>query len=720
MLGWLAAAAAPILIHLWNRRRYREMSWAAMEYLLAALRHNRRRMSLEQLLLLLLRTSAIVLVVLAVAEPVVQGFGLAAAPGERTHRLIVLDGSFSMAYRPTDRTRFDRAREIAAKIVDQSDEGDGFSLVLMSSPPRVVVGTPAIGRRDFLRELENLELPHATADLPGTLSKVEEVINTARREAPWLARHEIFFLTDLGRVGWDLSRLEAVAVADFHKRSERLAESAQFMLIDLGQPDAENLAVTSMHADEPYATLAKDYQVHAQIKNFGRQPHTGLPVTLLADGRRVKQQHVDLGPGGEATTTFSYRFDTPGDHTLEVRIDGDRLDVDNHRWLSAPVKESLRVLCVDGRSSGDSDWGAARYLAAALAPAGDVGRSLVRPEVRPESALEEAPLGQYDCVFLANIAQFTANEARILDAYLQSGGSLVFFLGDQVRADRYNEVLGGAGQGGVRILPARLGQIVREPTRLTADFQHPILQPFRGQQGQGGLLTTPIGTYFELTVPEGSKANSPLRTASGRPLIVEEPIHRSHVFLVATSADKSWTAMPLWPSFVPIIQEMVAYSVSAQTDQRNLMVGEPLTGWLPPAAGDAAYTVRSPNGKSDGGRARIAGDGAAWLYPETSQSGVYITEFGPPVSRAEAFALNVDPVESDLAAVSDEQLRKEVWPDIAFLHQTTWQSAISQPITAVQSRNQLARTLLYIVLGLLLMETYLAWRFGHYHSRTDA
>ena len=40
MLGWLAAAAAPLLIHLWSRRRYREMTWAAMEYLLAALRRS--------------------------------------------------------------------------------------------------------------------------------------------------------------------------------------------------------------------------------------------------------------------------------------------------------------------------------------------------------------------------------------------------------------------------------------------------------------------------------------------------------------------------------------------------------------------------------------------------------------------------------------------------------------------------------------------------------
>src|SRR6476469_3742852 len=69
MLGWLAAAAAPLLIHLWNRHRFREAPWAAMQFLLAAMRKNARRLQLQQWLLLAVRTLLIVLVVLAVAEP---------------------------------------------------------------------------------------------------------------------------------------------------------------------------------------------------------------------------------------------------------------------------------------------------------------------------------------------------------------------------------------------------------------------------------------------------------------------------------------------------------------------------------------------------------------------------------------------------------------------------------------------------------------------------
>ncbi|HPP54610.1 MAG TPA: BatA domain-containing protein, partial [Thermoguttaceae bacterium] len=65
MLGWLISAAAPWLIHLWSRRRRQRTSWAAMEYLLAALRETQRRLLLEEWTLLAVRTALIVAVVTA-------------------------------------------------------------------------------------------------------------------------------------------------------------------------------------------------------------------------------------------------------------------------------------------------------------------------------------------------------------------------------------------------------------------------------------------------------------------------------------------------------------------------------------------------------------------------------------------------------------------------------------------------------------------------------
>ena len=718
LFPWLGAAVVPLLIHLWSRRRYREMSWAAMEYLLAAIRRSRRRLQIEQLLLLVLRTLLIVLVVIALWLSTKRLGRFVFALGEPTHRVLVIDGSYSMGYKPADKSRFQRAKELAARIVEESPQGDGFTLVLMSGPPRVVVGNPVFEPEDFLPEIDNLALEHTTADLPATLAKVEQILTRARGEHPRLTREEVYFLTDLGRVGWLVYPKDAAARARFLERSRRLAESARLVVIDLGQEGAENLALTALEPDEPFATLGRNVNVEAELKNFGRQARSRIPVELVVDGRRVEQAYVDLPAAGEASVGFSHRFEAPGDHTLEVRLEGDQLDVDNHRRLALPVKQFVHVLCVDGRPSGEPFGGATGYLTTALAPEGDsTGRALVRAEVVPESRLLELDLEDYDCVFLSNVAQFTSSEARALDAYLKNGGSLVFFLGDQVIAGRYNVELAGDRSEGVRVLPARLGELVDVPEyRLDPlSYRHPIVRSFQDHE-RAGLLTTPVEKHFKLILPGMSKAKVALALQGGDPLIVEEPIHRGRVVLFATSADDSWTPMPKLPSYLPLVREALAYAIGEQLVGRNVEVGDSLGATVSADAADVPLVVQRPDGRREPVRPRTEAGFSTWSYSDTGTSGIYIAEFGPPISRSDAFAVNVDPVESDLARISPEELRDQVWPEVPFIHQTTWQDLGEEPAGRISRPSGLPKALLYAILAMLFVETLLAWRFGHHNT----
>ena len=107
-----------------------------MEFLLAAVKRHTRRMFFEQWLLLLIRTAIIILLVLAVAEPYWQRPGLAASGGGTTHRMLVVDGSLSMDFKPTDHSRFEKAKELARQIVEDSRQGDVFTLAfnVLASP----------------------------------------------------------------------------------------------------------------------------------------------------------------------------------------------------------------------------------------------------------------------------------------------------------------------------------------------------------------------------------------------------------------------------------------------------------------------------------------------------------------------------------------------------------------------------------------------------------
>ena len=74
-----AAVAAPIIIHLLARCRFKRIRWAAMDFLIDAERRNRRRIRMEEWILLALRCLAVFLIGLLVARPFLTPSGLAAA-----------------------------------------------------------------------------------------------------------------------------------------------------------------------------------------------------------------------------------------------------------------------------------------------------------------------------------------------------------------------------------------------------------------------------------------------------------------------------------------------------------------------------------------------------------------------------------------------------------------------------------------------------------------
>ena len=186
---WGLAAALPILIHLWSRRRYREESWAAMTFLLAALRKNARRIQLEQWMLLAVRTLLVAALRAGPGRSAVVGHlrpGSAARAGRRTSCWCI-DGSYSMDYRRSDaaagcagKSRFDAARQLAKQIVAGRPAGgrlhagaDGRAAARRHRPAGVRSAATCV------EEIDNLELPHAGAQLPATLAEVETILRQA-------------------------------------------------------------------------------------------------------------------------------------------------------------------------------------------------------------------------------------------------------------------------------------------------------------------------------------------------------------------------------------------------------------------------------------------------------------------------------------------------------------------------------------------------------------
>jgi hypothetical protein len=708
MLFWALAAAVPILIHLWSKRRYRETTWAAMEFLLRAMKKNARRIQLEQLILLAMRVAVLMLLALALAEPGCSSaplIGGSLAGGGQTHTVLILDGSYSMDYRRQDRTRFDAAKKMAIEVVENSRQGDGFTLVLMADAPRVIIPEPAFDPSDVIEEINGLRTFHGGASLMASLAEVEKILETAARDYPRLTQNKICFFSDLQETTW-----EVAAGDDFRSRLGSLADRAALALIDLGETGQQNLAVTRLEALEPLATTAREIPFLAEVRNFGGQSAAGRRIEFLVDGQRIGETRADVEAGGSAAVAFAHRFESPGEHTIEVRLADDPLLVDNHRWLSLPVRESIRVLCVRGKQ------GAAEHLAYALSPTPS-DHPRVKPEIVVESLLLELDLSAYDAIFLSNVGRFGRDEANVLYQYVAGGGGVVTFLGDQVQPESYNPMLGGGDDPSRRVLPARLGEPVFDLAGFGIDplgYNHPIVKPFEGQP-RAGLLTTPVWKYFRLSPYDEQKSKVAAALGNGDPFIVEEPIGRGRSILVATSAGNDsvhrgpegtipWTTLPLWPSFPPLVQEMLSVAVSGRNENRNVVVGDVLTAALPRGAAQA-LTITGPDNRRERISSVMAGDERRWTYSGVELSGLYQATYDSP-GAVQFFAANLDPRESDLSRIDPEMLPSQFSQSIETLADEAPAAALARP------RQELFRLFLGALVLLLFAETLLAWWIG--------
>jgi hypothetical protein len=714
----IAATALPILIHLLNRRKYKEMRWAAMRFLVAALRKNQRRVKVEQWLLLLIRTLVVFALVCAMAKPMLESLGAIALPGQRTHRVIVLDGSMSMAYAPTDKTRFEQAKALASQLVRDSRRGDVLSIVLMADPPKVVVGdtSPSANQDEVLKEIESITLPHGGTDLVASFGAIDRVL-----EVSSIPRKEVIFLTDLQAASWRKASGGSEALKS--AIAKLAGRQAQSVVIDLGKDGGENRAVTDLRLDSPVVTLGgPPPKVIATVHNYGPNPVTNFKARLLVDGQLGPDlSWPEIAVGAEATYVFSPTFNAPGDHLIEVRIDDDPLKIDNSRRIALPVREFLNVLLVDGQPKAEPFQSETDYLAQALNPEvkSSGSTSQIRTEIVNESQLGSRDLAPFDAVVLCNIAQLTPPEVTALDAYLKQGGGLVVFSGDQVIIDNYNQLLFADGKG---LLPASIAGIVGDAQAKkdgfefdARDYKHPIVNLFDNADSNviAGLTGAKTWQYHQLKLAEdGSLAKVALWFNSGDPAIVEMPRYRGRVVQVATSADPGWTTWPLHQSYPPIMEQIIFQAASGRLAERNVRVGQSIDQALPASAAGAPVDVTRPDEVHAPSKLKASGDVSLFHFEETDLSGAYRAKFGAPLAVESIFAANPDPVESDTLKLDRAGLAEAV-PGWAFTYLTNWKD-LTQSAASVGRRGELHRPLLWALLALLLIEAVAAWRFGHH------
>jgi Aerotolerance regulator N-terminal/von Willebrand factor type A domain len=364
------AAAGPILIHLLNRRRFKTVNWAAMDFLREAIERNRKILHLRDILLLALRMLAVLLFGLMLSRPFFKGeasaaigqalllglsllvsFGFAigwvtsrnvrsksfcatgmfagliasgfqfygiarqsadlnesvASARAPVHAVLVIDNSRSLGVESLGGTLLDRAKGKGAEFIDSLPPESRITVIPLAGSEDPYTLDAYRNKDDARRALDRVKL----VDAEGGVRAGLELAELACRQTADPPSKRVVVITDLQASAWQ----SAIPVELMHRLSG-------LQVVNVTTTPSRNVWVSGLHIEDgltssevPCRLLAR---LHASgtgtIANVSAEDESfEVQVKLLIDGAEAASQVIDLTPGQEREVEFTHQFDLLAD-----------------------------------------------------------------------------------------------------------------------------------------------------------------------------------------------------------------------------------------------------------------------------------------------------------------------------------------------------------------------------------------------------------------------
>jgi len=689
-----AGLSLPILAHLLNRFQVKQTDWAAMQFLNRNVRVRSRQLRLRDLLLLAMRCLAVLCLVFALARPATNSSGGSWLPGEeRAAVIIAVDASFSMAHGDGNATRFDRALEQVEVISGHLKPGDPVSLVMLGGEHRAVLRNIAYDPDRFAQALEAQEVTPELLDLdsvPKHLQALAEDMDALQKE--------VYIISDTQAEDWGQvsTQLEQALV--------NLGEEATVFMVPVPGND-ENLAVTGLDLVSGELRKGEVARYRATVQNFGSSPVSDVEVRCRVEGVQIDSKRIPLiEPGGSETVSLFVPFYNAGPTKITAEITDEALATDNVRRAVAVVRDRVSVVCIDGSSGG-----AGRLVRSALMARADGSEDddyVVETWQWPSVPMQK--LEQADVVILADVPEITKAQAQQLTRFVRNGNGLVWFGGEQVKPNAWNNF---SGTGPDALLPATLGMIVNTTDSLGVgkplDPSMPDHAVCRPLQSLPEDLLSETRFLQRLDVQPTDSSFTVLGLAgSNSPILLEQSLGRGHVFMFTTSAQTSWNNMALTPVFPMLMQQIVTYLAGREFEQPRI-VGDPLTLTYvdQPDATDAVFDT--PADETITVPVKAHRNQYVALLEQSREAGFYVARVSVQ-SAGMPVAVNVDTRESDVACLSADELEDNL--KAAGITVSTSEADLSADIASARVGRSSWRLFMLAALVFLVLESLYADR----------
>lgn len=622
----LFSISIPIIIHLFNFRKFKKVYFTNVRFLKEVKEETQSKSKIKHLLVLIFRILAISFLVFAFAQPYIP-IGKSGIISEKMKTLSVyIDNSFSMDAQSKAGSLLDEAKLKAKEIAGISRQSDLFQILTNDFEGK---HQRIISRDEFLREIDEIKSSAAVKTVSEVISRQKEILNNV-----------------------DASKGEKISylISDFQKKNTDILRmkkdsDLQIHFIPLNSQKNNNLYIDSVWFDSPVVQQNQAQLCHVRITNDSENEIENQPLKLLLNGIQKGLASINLKPSQSIDASISFTVTESGWQNGEVKLVDYPITFDDNYFFSFDVAPNIKVLSINGEGESpnlNALFGKDAFFDFKNIPAGRIDYS---------------SFSEYQLIILNEALNISSGLAQELEKFIQKGGSMVIFPSAKADLPSYNTFFNTLGVN-------RLGVLLSNEDKISRiEFEHEIFRDvFEKEKIKTENLDLPlIKKHYSLLQSGPNSQEVLLNMQSGQSFLSKYISGKGKIYLFSSPLGSEFSNFSRHAVFVPILFKIAL--LSKKTFPLSYTIGQnDVIEYDETTSGEKVFHLTK--GKSDFDiipEHRVDNTGGKtvlFLHGMINSSGSYILTDGN--KSLSIFSFNYDRRESPLKCSSLEEIESEI------------------------------------------------------------
>ncbi|MFL5762921.1 MAG: vWA domain-containing protein [Bacteroidia bacterium] len=523
----LSAIAIPIIIHLFNFRKFKTVYFSNVRFLKEVKQETQAKSKLKHLLVLAARILAITFLVLAFAQPYFPLENKKVIVGEKAVSIFV-DNSFSMEAVNKNGTLLDEAKKKALEILSAYKPTDRFQLLTNDFEGK---HQRLVGKEEFMDLLDEVKITPASRGVREIISRQSDLLGQAESK-----NRTAFILSDFQKSRADLSPVKNDS-------------TIRFNLIPLVAAEKSNVYIDTCWFETPVRQYGQVEKLHVRIRNVSEKVLENNSIKLFINDIQKTPAGFSVDKDAETEVVLSFASKETGIQHCRIEIQDYPVTFDDKFYFSFEVAKNIPVLCISAGAETQSP-----YLNKLFGE-----DSLFALSNAFENKLDYSSLSANRLIVLNELKNISSGLSQELKRFMDNGGSVLVFPGAESDLNSYKEfqVLSHADQY------EKLDTANSKVDKI--NLEHPVYKDvFDKKSFNASNLDLPkVSMHYSMSKATRSNGEYLLKLQNGDDFMSAYEVGKGTLYLSAVGLSDGFGNFPKHAIFVPTLYKIGIYSQSS-------------------------------------------------------------------------------------------------------------------------------------------------------------